>query len=125
MADGLLLQPDHVRRLNEVLRWFEQNKGSLGIALRNQQIGRGHILSNAGTIIGKLTTTLSQGGSCTVEIWDGPGNSETDSGNSITAYDWLMKSGAADISSGKKVVCQLINGNWYVTEAECEDTGDS
>lgn len=71
-------------------------------------------------LLGKLASPLSQGGSATVDIWCGAGGSEANAGfDAITAYDWLMKVGATAIASGKKVVCELINGVWYVVEAEC------
>ena len=70
-------------------------------------------------LIGKLDGSLSQGSYATVSVWAGVGNSEADTNWNVTAYDWLMKSGATAIASGKKVLCTLINGVWYVTEAEC------
>lgn len=52
--------------------------------------------------IGKLDSTLAQGGSATVSIWAGTGGSEADTGLNVVAFDWLMKSGASDIAAGKK-----------------------
>lgn len=71
------------------------------------------------TLIGKLDGNLSQGSSATVSIWIGAANSESDSTMDVVAYDWLMKSGATAIASGKKVKLEWINGQWYVTNAEC------
>lgn len=72
------------------------------------------------SLIGKLNGTLSQGGSAAVSIWRGAGGSEADETNwDITAYDWLMASGATAIASGKKVKIEWINGVWYATQAEC------
>ena len=71
-------------------------------------------------IIGKLAGALSVGSSATVNVWSGAGGSEaviTDM--TVTAFDWLMSSGADDIASEKKVVVDWINGIPYVTEAEC------
>ena len=70
-------------------------------------------------VIGKLDGALSNNSSAVVSVWTGAPNSESDSDDNITAYDWLMKDGADDIASGKKVVCEAINFTWYVTEAEC------
>ncbi len=71
-------------------------------------------------LIGKLAGSLSQGGSATMNVWAGTANSEAViSSLTVTVYDWLMKSGATAIASGKKVVAKNINGNWYVIEAEC------
>lgn len=72
------------------------------------------------TFIGKLNGTLSVGGSAAVSVWKGTANSESDeTGLDVTCYDWLMKSGATAIASGKKVVVKWINGIWYIVEAEC------
>lgn len=72
-------------------------------------------------LIGKLDGSLSQGSTATVSIWIGAGGSESDSGVNVevAVRDWLMKSGATAIASGKKVVVRRINGVPYVTEAEC------
>ena len=70
-------------------------------------------------IIGKLDGSLSQGGSATLSIWSGVPGSEADSGYNVIVHDWVMKSGATAIASGKKCVAQLIGGSWYVTQAEC------
>jgi hypothetical protein len=70
--------------------------------------------------IGKLAGSLSQGSTATVDVWGGAGGSEAAiSGLTVTARDWLLKSGATAIASGKKVVCRFINGVCYATEAEC------
>lgn len=70
-------------------------------------------------LLGKLDETLSQGGSATVSVWSGPAGSETDTGLNVTAYDWLMKSGATAIASGKKVFLTRVCGRLYATNAEC------
>ena len=67
-------------------------------------------------IIGKLAEACSVGETdVDVDIWSDTG----DTTMNLNANDWLMKSGATDIASGKKVVCEFINGKWYITEAEC------
>jgi len=77
-------------------------------------------LSTIDIIIGKLAGALSYGSSATVNVWGGAAGSEAViSSLTVTGNDWLMKSGADDIASGKKVVVQWINGQPYVTEAEC------
>lgn len=77
-------------------------------------------LHPVGKIIGKLAGALSEGGSATVNVWSGAGNSEAViSSLTLTAFDWLLESGADDIASGKKVVVEWINGVPYVTAAEC------
>jgi hypothetical protein len=71
------------------------------------------------TVIGKLDGSLSLGGNATVSVWDWNGSAFADTGNNITAHDWLMKTGATAIASGKKVVCKQVGGVYIVTEAEC------
>jgi hypothetical protein len=71
-------------------------------------------------VIGKLDGTLSQGGSQTVSIWAGTAGSEADTTVNVSSCrDWLMKSGATAIASGKKVQVKWINGIPYVVNAEC------
>lgn len=76
-------------------------------------------MSPLNVVLGKLNEDLAQGSSGGVSIWFGPGGSEFDSTWDITAHDWLMASGGDDLATGLKVVCHWINGNWYITEAEC------
>ena len=63
--------------------------------------------SNNVMAIGRMTSTLAPGGSCTVELYGGAAGSESDLGQSITAYDWLMYPGQSPIvpSSGNIVTC--------------------
>ena len=71
-------------------------------------------------ILGKLAGSISQGQSATVNIWGGAGGSETVIASlTLSARDWLMKSGSTAIASGKKVVVTWINGIAYIEEAEC------
>ena len=72
------------------------------------------------TLIGKLAGPLLQGNSATVNVWAGAGGSEAIvTSLTLSGRDWLMKSGATAIASGKKVLSQWVNGIWYITEAEC------
>lgn len=74
------------------------------------------------TVIGELSGTLSRLSSATVKIHQSstPGSEAVINASlTISGRDCLMKSGATAIASGKKVVCQWINGIWYVTEGEC------
>ncbi len=71
-------------------------------------------------IIGELAEALAPGGTATVHVCGGTGGSETVIASlTVTARDWLMKSGATAIASGKKVIVEWINGIAYITEAEC------
>ena len=72
------------------------------------------------SLIGVLNGALAEGASVSVSVWRGAGGSEADETNwDITAYDYLMKTGATNIASGKKCLLQFVNGVWYVTNAEC------
>lgn len=71
-------------------------------------------------VIGKLAGSLSQGSTATVNVWGGAGGSEAViSSLTLTGRDWLMKSGATAIASGKKVLVEWINGIAYISEVEC------
>jgi hypothetical protein len=69
---------------------------------------------------GKLDGALSQGSSATMSVWHYDGSAETDTGENVTVYDWMLKSGQS-VNSGKKVVATLFmdSGRYYVTAAEC------
>ena len=69
--------------------------------------------------IGKLDGPLAQGSSAKVSKWTCAGGSFSDTGDNVTAYDWLMKSGATAIVSGKKVVYVMIGDTIVILEAEC------
>lgn len=73
--------------------------------------------------LGKLSETLSAGGSATVEVWGiSPGDSSTsDQSVSVTAYDWLL-SGSDTLESGTPVmiVFHLQSKRWYVFAASCQ-----
>ena len=72
--------------------------------------------------VGYLDGSLSQGGSATVSLWTSGASAPAtgvDTGWNVTAYDFLMKSGATAIASGKKVLVRYIGNAWYVVEAEC------
>jgi hypothetical protein len=79
----------------------------------------GAIFTSAGICIGKLDGSLSQGSYATVSKWTCAGGSFSDTGDNVTAYDWLMKSGATAIASGKKVVYVMIGDTMVILEAEC------
>jgi hypothetical protein len=79
--------------------------------------GKEHIVACSGSIIAKgtLSGSLSYGGNANASLTI-DGVSVT-----VTVYDYLMKSGATAIASGKKIVAQYFPNDkkWYVTEAEC------
>jgi len=105
---------------------FTASKGFPGLAIAVHRIENSTrkwmlgTLEPANEFIGKLAGSLSQGSTAAVTIWAGAGGSEAaTSFSNITCRDWLMKSGATAIASGKKVVVRYINGTPYVVEAEC------
>jgi len=73
-----------------------------------------------GGLLGKIASgeTLVAGGSAFVDIWTGTAGSETASGLSVSANDWMLTSGQT-IAAGKKVILDFINGAFYVIAAEC------
>ena len=79
--------------------------------------GKEYIVACSGSTIAKgtLSGSLSQGSSASASLTI-DGVSVT-----VTVYDYLMKSGATAIVSGKKIVAQYFpsENKWYVTEAEC------
>ncbi len=76
--------------------------------------------------LGKLSETLSAGGSATVEVWgvSPSDSSESDQSVSVTAHDWLL-SGGDSLASGTPVmiVFHLQSKRWYVFAASCS-SGD-
>lgn len=67
-------------------------------------------------IFGKLDGTLAVGSTADISIWF---DSSTDSTMNLNGKDWVMKTGATSIASGKKVFAHWANGIWWVTNAEC------
>jgi hypothetical protein len=87
-----------------------------------EQANGQYLLADAGglpVLLGELDDDLDAGSSATLNIWGGTPNSESDSGATVTVYDWLLGSGEK-VSAGQKVVAAWINNAWYVIAAECE-----
>ena len=86
----------------------------------NSQSGRWEcdISDHGGPFWGTLDGSLTTGSSQTVDIID---NTESTTGDSVTAYDRLLATGET-IATGTKVLVQWIRSErrWYVTAAECE-----
>jgi hypothetical protein len=71
---------------------------------------------------GKLSTTLSAGGSATVEVWqiNSTSGDTEDSSCSVTAYDWLLSSGDTLAAGTAVMILQhLQSKRWYVFAASC------
>ncbi|MFZ5829827.1 MAG: hypothetical protein ACOY3P_07055 [Planctomycetota bacterium] len=108
--------PDAVARIIRAVRTVERMPR--GGAQRRRYVGRED--GGAELLIGKLDGALSVGGSATMSVWAWNGSNFADSGDNVTVYDWLLKSGATAISSGKKVVAAKIGDVYVVTDAECQ-----
>lgn len=72
-----------------------------------------------GLKIGVLDGAMAYGGSAVVSIWTYSGLGDIDTGENITAYDWLLLTGQT-ISAGKKVVIAFVGYRWRVIAAQCE-----
>ena len=74
--------------------------------------------------IGRTTTTLEKDTWATVEVYHGEPGAEVVIENgasqtmSIAAWSWMLDE-IDIVPLGTKVVCEYINGVWYVTGAEC------
>lgn len=114
---GVLFEESSAKRIKEAVRRVENSPlltPSDARRRNNQPFVRW-------IIRGKLAGSLSQGGTATLNVWHWNGSTDVASGETLTVYDWLLKSGATAIASGKKVVCELdiASGRYYVTAAEC------
>lgn len=103
----------------EVWPWQFETGQSLAaesecIAFRDN--GRWYIAERPTVLRGKLTGTLSPGGSAEMTVW----RSDAATSETVTVHDWMLKSGQT-IASGKKVVATYFpdSKRWYVTAAEC------
>lgn len=70
-------------------------------------------------LFGTLDEDLAQGSDAEMSVYVHNGSSWTDTTANVTVYDRLLKTGAADITSGKWVVARWYSGRWWVTSAEC------
>lgn len=103
---------DEVRRIVDAVRWVERQQ-------RNERSYPPSLLPFPRLLLkGKLDDELVFEGSATVSLWHHDGSAEVDSGDNITAYDWLLASGQS-IAAGEKVVLAFISGRWYVIATEC------
>ncbi len=87
MADGFLLSPDFVRRLTDLLRWFDRLHARIESALGQSVLPRGQILP-AASRYGVLKTPLTAGGSGTAYLRErnaGDTNYETTT-KEVTVY---------------------------------------
>jgi hypothetical protein len=81
------------------------------------------LAGGGGVVRGVLDGGLSMGGSATMSVWAYDGSDETDTGDNITVYDWLLTSGS--IASGVRVIAAYdeASGRYYViARAPCTVT---
>lgn len=69
---------------------------------------------SAAVKLGKTDASHAKGASGTISIWSGDAGSETDTGDDETAWNKF-----ANVTSGKWVLITEVNGQWYLTSAEC------
>ena len=63
------------------------------------------------SIIGYLDTAITATGSATLRIYTGTPGSESDSGNTVTVYNW----GAGALADETKVIAAKANGYYYIS----------
>lgn len=71
---------------------------------------------------GKLDGSLSAGGHAVVSIWAVNASTATDAdtGDNVTAYDWLLKTGKSFPAGTKVIVAWFADSRrWYVIAAGC------
>ena len=106
---GKTLSAQAEREVREVVR---QVLGDQGAA--HNPIRRRHVVRDSYNIIGKTDSSIAKNASGTVSIYSGTAGSETDTAESVTAFNKF-----ANVGSGKWVMCTLIGSVWYLSAAEC------
>ena len=96
---------------------IQSSPHNFGVEEMCQQSGT---VRNDTYLIGILDADLDYDSSASVSFYNGSGNSESDTGDNVTAYDWLLKGGDS-LTSGSKVYLSRINEIWYVTEVACPE----
>lgn len=94
----------------------------LGVPNATEKLARVRFISGSDAIVfGELDGALSVGGNATMSVWafDSTAHIFFDTGEDVEVYDWLMKAGASDIASGKKVIAKRYGDVAVLTEAEC------
>lgn len=69
---------------------------------------------------GKLTQTLTKGGTATMKVWRWDGTEDVETTETITIRAWGLKTGQT-VASGKAVVAtlDLASGKYVLTNYEC------
>lgn len=112
---GKIVAPDNAVYLEgEVVAAFFEGTSARWVPIPTQRF-----------VIGKLDAALGQGSSASMTVWQrNSGDTDfeaTSPAIQVTVYDWLMKVGETDVSSGKKVAAIQCMGHKYIlVGAECE-----
>ena len=110
--------------------WSGRNAGHIGTRYkvrREPDVQRFEITESCATSHwkGKLDAELTQGGTASVSLWyfdDDPEVDElVDSGQNVTAREWMFTVESESIGSGTWVKVELhADGKWWVTAAGCQ-----
>lgn len=122
-GEGVVTEVMNYKPAADVPSWLGPGSRKVAERLATPDLGRATLVAHPTKLLGKITTSaLAVGGSATIAIWRWNGSAYVDTTVTLTAYDWLMKTGATSISVGKKVIIEYFadSSRWFVTEAECE-----
>lgn len=112
----VFLSNNAVRKIRKLIKWSKEHQSQY--RRRDDRRRQPSILRFV--LKGKLDATLSAGGSATMIVWFDDGTSEAESDETVTVYDWLLKTGQT-IANGSRVTAAFepASGRYYVTAAEC------
>lgn len=68
---------------------------------------------------GKLDAQMSFDGTVTVSIWKWNGTAMVDTGENVTARDWLLSTGQTIASGTRVIVLKHRRNQWFVVGAQC------
>ena len=118
------------KQLIEIHDWSGRNAGHIGARYKvrhEPDKNRYEITESCATSHwkGKLDAELTQGGTASVSLWyfdDDPEVDElVDSGQNVTAREWMFTVESESIGSGTWVKVELhADGKWWVTAAGCQ-----
>lgn len=79
---------------------------------------RWHTIDKTDACVAKLSGSLARDGTQGATIWMSTGGAaEAATSSTINVRGWLIPTGET-LASGARVVCQWINGYWYVTQSD-------
>lgn len=131
MAEGLTLQPEHVRRMNEVIRWYERNRQPIEGAVRERGRHGGHILAAPFHLqIVECKTPQEPGGRCEAWLcyWHGVGEPQR-SDTVVCVYDPLQVHHGVAPETGTRGTFWFVqkgteSGQWEIVSPVIEPAGD-